>query len=342
MFENIFQKYITVKNIIFFVMTILFLIFISNIKDVAIMFFASYVIACSLNPVTDKIESKIKNRGIASAITILGTIMLLVAVITPLVLLVGNEIKTFSASLPGYFNDLYNSIIGNPVINKIGLVKLDLQGIISSASNYTTDIFNEVISIGLNLSSTLVYFIVSIIIIYYFMADKDLIRKTYLRLFPKNLREKAENILDMISKKIGGYIIALIITVVSIGLIMVVGLSLFKVNYAVILGLITAVLDIIPIVGPSIAFVICIIATIEAGPAAVAAVIGVFAIAQLAENQFVRPYVFGKFLDVHPIMIYLFLFITAKYMGPAGVILAPAVAATACVLIEELYMKNLD
>ena len=123
---------------------------------------------------------------------------------------------------------------------------------------------------------------------------------------------------------------------------MVLGLSIFKINYAVILGLITAVLDIIPIVGPTIALIICIIATIESGPAAILVVIGVFAVAQLIENQFVRPYVFSKFLDIHPIMIYLFLFITAKYMGAVGVILAPAVAATACVLIEELYMKNLD
>ena len=156
------------------------------------------------------------------------------------------------------------------------------------------------------------------------------------------MRAKANDILDIISKKIGGYIFALIITLSSVGVIMALGLSIFNINYAVILGLITAILDIIPIVGPTIALVICIIATFEAGPAAIIAVIGVFAIAQLIENQFIRPYVFGKFLDIHPIMIYLFLFITAKYMGPAGIILAPAVAATACVLIEELYMKNLD
>jgi predicted PurR-regulated permease PerM len=54
MFENIFQKGINAKNIIFFVIVILFLVFIPKIKDVAILFFASYVIACSLNPLVDK------------------------------------------------------------------------------------------------------------------------------------------------------------------------------------------------------------------------------------------------------------------------------------------------
>ena len=71
-------------------------------------------------------------------------------------------------------------------------------------------------------------------------------------------------------------------------------------------------------------------------------VIVVFAIAQLVENNFVRPFVFGKFLNLHPLLIYLFLFIMAKYAGIVGVVFAPAVAATVCVLYEELYMKNLN
>ncbi len=56
MFSNLFQKYITTKNIIFFIIAVLFIIFISKIQDIAILFFASYVIACSLNPLVDKLS----------------------------------------------------------------------------------------------------------------------------------------------------------------------------------------------------------------------------------------------------------------------------------------------
>ena len=68
----------------------------------------------------------------------------------------------------------------------------------------------------------------------------------------------------------------------------------------------------------------------------------VFAIAQIAENNLVKPYIFGKFLALHPLIIYLFLFITAQHLGVVGVIFAPAIAATVCVLIEELYIKNIN
>lgn len=341
MFNNIFQKYITVKNIIFFVMSIIFIFLIFKMQDIAIMFFASYVIACSLNPIVDKFECR-ANRKIVS-ITVLGCALLCIAaVITPLAVLVGNEIINFSNSLPTHFNNLHTYINNLPYIGSNGAFRLDWHGIISSASAYTTDAINEIVNIGLNISSALVYIIVSIIIIYYFMADKALIKDTYLHLFPKNMRHKAGKIIDIISRKIGGYILALFATIGTVGLIMIIGLSCFHVNFAVLLGLITAVLDIIPVVGPAIALIICLIVAYESGLGTILAVIGVFAVAQIIENNFVRPYMFGKFLDLHPVMIYLFLFITAKYMGAAGVIFAPAIAATVCVLIEELYMKNLE
>ena len=59
MFENIFQKGLNAKNIIFFIIALLFIIFVTKIKDIAILFFASYVIACSLNPLVDKLSKKL-------------------------------------------------------------------------------------------------------------------------------------------------------------------------------------------------------------------------------------------------------------------------------------------
>ena len=47
-------------------------------------------------------------------------------------------------------------------------------------------------------------------------------------------------------------------------------------------------------------------------------------------------------LNNHLLIIYLFLFITAQYFGVVGVIFAPAIAATVCVLIDELYIKNIN
>lgn len=341
MFDNIFNKYVNAKNIIFFIITILFIVFITKIKDIAILFFASYVIACSLNPLVDKFSKKL-NRGFSSAIVLGLTVLVAGAFFVPVIYLAGHEIKSFINHIPQYVENIKLFIVNTPVINHSMLAKIDLGDFISSASGFTSKFVNQSINFSINIASAFVYLIAALLIIYYFMADKTEVKKTYISLFPSQMKEKADEIIETISKKIGGYVIAQITTMTCVGLIMTIGLLLIKVEYAVLLGLITAVLDIIPVVGPGIALVICLITAAKSGPLTLILILVIFAIAQLVENNFVRPYIFGKFLDLHPLIIYLFLFITAQNLGVVGVIFAPAIAATCCVLIEELYIKNMN
>ena len=335
MFSGLFQKYITSKNIIFFIILILFVIFISKIQDIAIMFFASYVIACSLNPFVEKFSVKI-NRNLAAALVLLAMLVIVCAFFIPLFIMGAHQISSFADALPQHGEMIKEYISNNPLAVKLNLNSIDMSDFISSTSGLTSGLLNSSINIGKNIGSAVIYLIVSVIITFYFMADKETVRKTYLSLFPSNMQEKAGSILESISQKIGGYVIAQITTMASVGIVMAIGLSILGIEYAILLGLITSVLDIIPVIGPAIALVIAIVVTFKSGLYTIISVIVVFAIAQLIENNFVRPYVFSKFLNLHPLIIYLFLLITAKYFGVIGVVFAPAIAATVVVLIEEL------
>ena len=341
MFENLFQKYISAKNIIFFIIAILFLIFIAKIKDIAILFFASYVIACSLNPLVDKLCKKV-NRSLASAIVLTSTVFILGMFFVPMIAIAGHEIKSFIEHIPQYIENLKLFLINTPLINQTQIAQIDIAEFITSASGVTTNFVNKSINISMNFASAIIYFLAALIIIYYFMADKEEVKKCYMSLFPTQMKEKADEIIETISKKIGGYVIAQLTTMTSVGLLMTIGLMIIGVDYALLLGLITAILDIVPVVGPAIALIICLLTAYKAGALTLVLVLVVFAIAQWAENNLVRPYIFGKFLDLHPLIIYLFLFITAQYLGVVGVIFAPAIAATVCVLIDELYIKNIN
>ena len=342
MFENLFQKYITAKNVIFFIIAILFIIFITKIKDIAILFFASYVIACSLNPLVDRLVSKKLKRSIASGIVLCTVLGIIFALFIPLLGMLGHEIKSFVLHIPQYFDAIKTMVINTPFINHTQLANIDFTDFLSSATDVTTKFVNQSISISINVAQAFVYLIAATIIIYYFMADKDKVRDGYLTLFPENMKDKASDIISSISAKIGGYVVAQIATMSSVGIIMTIGLLLSGIEYALLLGLITAILDIIPIIGPAIALIICLVTAFKSGIIAMALVVVVFAVAQLAENNLVRPFIFGKILDLHPLIIYLFLFITAQYLGVVGVIFAPAIAATICVLIDELYIKNIN
>lgn len=336
------KKYLTSKNIIFIILMAILLIFIPKIKDIAILFFASYVISCSLNPIVDKISTKIK-RSFAATFVILGSLLILALFVIPIIVMGGHQIKSFLTLMPDHIETVKSYLLSLPFIEKTSLMsQINLSDVVSSASDLTSNVLTRSIDFSKGFASSLIYFLAAIIIIYYFLADKDTVREAYMSFFPAEMKNRAREIIESISQKIGGYVIAQIVTMLSVGFIVMIGLMILGIDYALILGLLTAVFDIVPVVGPMAALVVILLAVYKLGALKVGLVILIFAFAQWAENNLVRPYIFSKFLDLHPLVIYFFLFITAQYLGVIGVIFAPAIAATVCVLIEELYIKNIN
>ena len=341
MFAAFSQKYLTPKNVFFGIIAILLLFFITKIPDIAIMFFASFVIACSMEPLVQKLSNKM-SRATASALVILGSLLILGLLFVPLIIIGANEIKTFADSFPQHAELFKKLIMDTPFLNKSHIENMDIGGMIASAGDFSSKVLTETINFGKNIGSAFVYILVSIMIIYYFMVDKDIIKSTFLKLFPVPMRKRTSEIYDSISLKIGGYVVAQITTMAGIGIVVTIGLWILKVDYALLLGFISAVFDIVPVVGPTIAFFVCLIAVYKFGPWVLLGTAIVFGVAQLIENNFIRPFVFSKLLNIHPLLVFLFIFLAAKFLGIIGVVFAPAIAAMAVVLTEEIYMKSIE
>ena len=244
--------------------------------------------------------------------------------------------------LPNYIDNFDEFLFGIPFLKQFHFLANDADLFMEQMSMSTSDLVSHAIDIGKCVGKACMYLLVSVILIFNIVSDKSKIKNFYLRSFPSNMRKKAEEVGKIIFEKMGGYVIALILTSSSVGLVMLIGLLLLKVPYALLLAILTAVFDIIPVVGPAFALIICLIAVYESGTFAIISVLSVFVLAQLVENNFVRLYVFGKVMHVHPIVIFLFMFIAAEYIGFVGVIFAPALAALIAVLYEELYLKRID
>ena len=336
-----FKNSITVKNIIFVLMVILLIKFFSQITTTAMLFFASYVFACSLNPLVDKLNEKM-NRPLAASIVMSGIAVILFAVFLPLIIIAIRQIEFIFVGLPEKLETFKTFILNKQILGQTIVSMIDIPSMFEPVSNFTTQLVNQSITITMNIATALVYLLAMCIITYYFMVDKETIKKGFMLLFPDHIKKKASYILTTISEKIGSYIIAQLTVIGSVGLCVMIPLLVMKIDCAVLLGVLSAILDLIPVIGPTIALVICILMCYQYGPIILGFVIFFFMVAQWIENNFVRPYVFGKFLDLHPLIIFFALFVTAKFLGAVGVIFAPAIAATICVLVDELYIKPIN
>ena len=320
--DNILQKIGNTQNIIFLLGIIVYGICLFTITDIALMLFVTYVIACALNPLVDKLEKKC-NRNIAAAIVFGGFIGGLLLMFLPIIIIGGKELVHLAAQYPQYVDQIKDYIMTSPVVQEFA----SSGGLIESITS---------------ISKGGLYLFVAMIFTYFLMVDREKLLNAILRFFPKKSREKIREIYEISEEKLSKFVSGQFIASASVGLIMIVGLLFLNVDSAVVLGCISAVLDIVPIVGPAIALIICLAVVYKMGWTVVILTAVIFAIAQIVENNVVKPYVFGKFMDLHPIVIYIFLFVCAKYFGAVGAIFAPAIAADACVLIEELYLKNMD
>lgn len=336
-----FKEYLTTKNVTFAILVIIILACLPQIQVIALLFFASFVIACSLSPIVDKLEKKM-SRSTATSLVLFGTMIISFAFFVPIIFVAVKQVQGLITILPEKIEYIQNFIFNHQFYGHRIPEIINIDSIIKSTSPIASGLVNQSINITLSFAQGILFFLAICMIVFYFMADKNEIKSGFIQLFPPNIKEKASELYDNISQKVGGYVIAQILNMVIIGIFTAIGMFLIRVDYALLLGLITGVLDIIPIIGPTIALVLCLLMAYQMGPVSVILVFVAFLTAQWLSNNLVRPIIFGRFLDLHPLIIIFALLVSAQFLGVWGVILAPAIASLVYVLFDEVYIKTVN
>ena len=332
-----FKNFWTSKNIVFLILAILLLLFIPKIMGILLLFFASYVIAAALNPYVNKLETKM-SRGLATTIVLSVSFTAVVALFLPIFVIAFKEIKVFITLLPQKLSALSTFLLTQKFNGQTISEMVDLNSILHPSSDVAQNIFNQSVNITVGFTQVIVVSFAITMIVFYLLVDKTYLRTKFLEFFPPNLKDMASSILSSITLKVGSYVRAQILSMVTVGVMVMFSLILLGIDYPLLLGLISGLLDIIPILGPTIALALIILVTAQLGWLKVILAIVAFLIVQQISNYMIRPFLFGKFMALHPLMVFFSLFVAQQFLGVWGVILAPAIAATICVLIDELYL----
>ncbi len=334
-------KWLTVKNVVCVLLLLLVLIFIPQIMGIFLLFYSAFVVSSSLEPFIIKLQ-KFMPRKLAASVAVLLFMALTFLTFIPILVTSVNEIISFAESLPGNINAATNFIATKSVFGYRLADLLNLQDILGSLGGFAQNLLSRSIVISMNLAQICVFLIVFMMIVFYFAIDKEYLECKFVEFFPPDMKASAKDILDTISFKVGAYVRTQVLSMIAVGVMVMFGLILLNIKYAFLLGLIAGILDIVPIVGPAIALVAIILAAYSAGWLKVLLAIVAFLIVQQISNYVVRPFLFGKFMALHPLTLFLALFIAQQYLGVVGVILSPAIASTVCILIDELYIKRIN
>lgn len=334
---------LTYKNIIFAIMLILVLIFISNIAEIAIMLFVAFIITCAIDPVVNFLQ-KYMPRVLAVSLVLLAIIGCMLLIFIPLLSITIEQTTIFIKSLPAYIQGFQEFLHTNHF--GILISKYINPDAINTANADITNITGEILSKGADISKLIINSITSsiavTIMVFYFSYDEAHMKKRFLEFFPPKFKEKAESIMDSIKTKVGGYVFAQALSMIIVGLLSFIGLLIIGNQHALLIGFLACILDIIPVIGATVAVGVAFYTALSGGLFYVILTLIIMLVAQWLQNQIFRPILFGKFMDTHPLLIIVSLLIGAKFMGFWGVVLAPAMVSIVCVLVDELYIKPIN
>ncbi len=338
----IFKDILTTKNVVFILLLLILLKIIPAVSDIVMLFFACFVLSCSLLPVVQQLDKKIKNRSLSTGIVISGAVILTLAFIMPIFMVTFEQISNFLQTLPAKIDEVH-SFINTFSFNGQHLSQyIDFQNIIGNSNDLAQSILSQSVNITVGFAQGIIVFIAVVTIMFYMLKDTVYMKNKFIEFFPEKIKAKAEDIVNKIAAKVGGYVIATIISCTAIWLLIALILAVLRVEYSFSLGLIAGVLDIIPVVGPTIALTLIVLTAFKKGLIIVAVAIILFLGVQQLSNNVIRPIVFGKFMELHPLVIIAALLIGGKFGGLIGLIFAPAIAAIVTVLIDEIYLKTIN
>jgi predicted PurR-regulated permease PerM len=184
--------------------------------------------------------------------------------------------------------------------------------------------------------------LVVIVLVIYFLAAMPHIKLFFYRLAPQSRRARVILIGDEIFDKVGGYMLGNFLTSLIAGIGTWAWLEIFGIPYPLLLGLLVALLDLIPVIGSTIGgAVVTLVALTVSLPVAIATL--VFYISyRLAEDYLIVPRIMGKAVEVPAVVTVVAVLVGGALMGLVGALVAIPAAAALRLLLQEVTFRRLD
>ncbi|MBX4259883.1 AI-2E family transporter [Clostridium estertheticum] len=306
------------------------------IKQLLDLIFISFIIAYGLKPLYMLMIRRGANKRATSALIVVGLLVLIVLIFIVVIPSIFRE----SLSIKRVINDLGNYLINAKTKIKVLSTNKIMDSIINTiyykSNAQILLILNKLLDFIMGLGENILTYMVSPLIIYYFLCDSEnMINKTLI-IFPPESRNIIKKIIDDIDKVLGRYIMSQLILCGIITIATFLILMFMKVDFPLILALINGVFNIIPYFGPIFGLIpIILIALLESPKIALYTTIWIFALQQI-EGSLLSPKIIGESISMHPLTVILLLMIGGAVGGILGMILAVPLGVVIKVIYEDL------
>ncbi len=182
--------------------------------------------------------------------------------------------------------------------------------------------------------------VIVLFIVFYMLRDLSSIKKSVLLLFPNGWRKEASHVLRTIDIKVGAYIQGNIVRCSIVGILTGVILTIIGMPFALMLGILAGILNIIVYIGPYLAGIPAVLLAFAPETPNPLIIIVLYVVIQAVDGFILTPLLLGRAVDLRPFTVIVSLLVGGKLLGFIGFILAIPVAATLKVVLYHYYIKE--
>jgi predicted PurR-regulated permease PerM len=298
----------------------------------------SVFLALALNPTVEWFQRRgVRRRGFAAAATYLLTLSSLALIGALFIPTLVDQVNQFVDTIPQYVDDLTRGK------GRLGFLQRDYQvvdkvraAVEDGGASRLLGVSGTALAITKGIVTMIVAIVTIMFMTFFMLLEGPTWIERFLGLLPDDRRERWRTVGYDIYRTVGGYVTGNLLISLIAGVATTTVLLILDVPYAVALGLVVAILDLIPLAGATLAAIIVTTVAVLEDPLPAGVVVFVFFVVyQQLENHVLQPLVYGRTVQLSPLAVLIAVLIGAELAGVLGALAAIPVAGTIQVLLRD-------
>ncbi|HEY2764406.1 MAG TPA: AI-2E family transporter [Pseudonocardiaceae bacterium] len=310
-----------------------------SISDELVLIGLSLFLAIGMEPAVSLLARRWMPRWAAVTVVCVGLVVavggFLAVALSPLI----EQASGFIRQVPRYLQSVqdHSSLIGR-LNDRFHLQQSVEQSLNTDQLSFAQTVLGAGVAVVGGVVDTLIVLVLTV----YFLAAMPQLRNGLYRLVPRSRRPRVILLGDAIFVRFGGYVLGNLVISLITGIGTYIWLLIFGVPFPLALAILVALLDLIPVVGSTVAGVLVSLVALTVSVPVAIATAGFYVAYRFIEDYLLFPKIFGKVLRVPGVVTVLALLIGGGLGGIIGALVALPIAAAVLLVVQEVAFPRLD
>lgn len=320
-----------------------------ELREVLLPFAVSLLLAYLLNPLVDRMEDLRVPRAVGVVVitlVVVGCVVLALVLIVPKVV---NEVTDivqaslgFAAKARAWVENDLEAFVGRFGIDSAQVQQQLAPKIADQAEGFLKFLFQSLLQLTFRLSAVLGQLLNLVLIpflTFFLLKDFNRLTGTVRRLLPAEHQSRMVEVVHRVDRVLAGFFRGELLVCLIVGLLTAILLSIFRIPYALLLGVLAGLLNLVPYVGLAITMLVGVLVGLFSPHPIITTIKIVVLIegVQILEGSFLSPKIVGDKVGLHPAWVMFAILTFSKLWGLLGLVIAVPTAAVIAALIRTWY-----